>query len=405
MASLPRVLNHYLPQPLGRLANKRLILPIILIALLAASAGTRALTIAVLSDAFWQVAAYVAATLTLYHALAAQLNQRTTKLSTLLASSARWQVVFAAAMGALPGCGGAIVVITQFVRGKLSFGAVVAVLTATMGDAAFLLIAAEPSTGLFVIALGFVVGVISGRLIDRLHGTDFLRPSPRIEPAPSYDATAMSASTAKRHTNQPMIHLQGRFWQWMLLPASVIAIMGSLQMDVDAVFHLPPQTISLIGAGAALIAMLLWATSRDITDYESAVSEDPKHRTANLFQRVAQDTHFVTSWVIAAFLVFELTIYWSGLDLASVFSNWLLLLPLMGVLIGLLPGCGPQILVTGLYLSGTVPLSAQLGNAISNDGDALFPAIALAPKAALVATLYSSIPAIIVAYGYFFLFE
>jgi len=80
-------------------------------------------------------------------------------------------------------------------------------------------------------------------------------------------------------------------------------------------------------------------------------------------------------------------------------------MPLIGVVIGLLPGCGPQILVTSLYINGTVPLSAQLGNSISNDGDALFPAIVLAPKAALMATLYSSIPALIVAYSCFYLFE
>ena len=48
---------------------------------------------------------------------------------------------------------------------------------------------------------------------------------------------------------------------------------------------------------------------------------------------------------------------------------------------------------------------AEIGNAISNDGDALFPAIALAPKAAIIATLYSAIPAFIFAYGYMFLFE
>ena len=48
---------------------------------------------------------------------------------------------------------------------------------------------------------------------------------------------------------------------------------------------------------------------------------------------------------------------------------------------------------------------AEIGNAISNDGDALFPAIAMAPKAAIIATLYSAIPAIIVAYGYYWLFE
>ena len=62
-------------------------------------------------------------------------------------------------------------------------------------------------------------------------------------------------------------------------------------------------------------------------------------------------------------------------------------------------------MVTTLYLSGFVPLSAQIGNAISNDGDALFPAIALAPKAAIVATLYSAIPALILAYGWYFLAE
>jgi hypothetical protein len=81
------------------------------------------------------------------------------------------------------------------------------------------------------------------------------------------------------------------------------------------------------------------------------------------------------------------------------------LLPLIGTIIGFLPGCGPQILVTTLYLNGIIPLSAQIGNAISNDGDALFPAIALHPKAALIATIYSWVPAIIVSYAYFFAFE
>ncbi len=181
---------------------------------------------------------------------------------------------------------------------------------------------------------------------------------------------------------KPELKVQGLFWKWALIPSAIIAIMGSLQVDIDQTFHLEAGTINYIGAGAALIAMLLWATSRDVTDYQSAVSEDPKGGSSNLFQRVAQDTNFVTSWVIGAFLLFELTIFWTGLDPAAVFSNWAIMLPLIGVLIGLLPGCGPQILVTSLYISGAVPLSAQLGNAISNDGDALFPAIALAPKAA-----------------------
>ena len=55
-----------------------------------------------------------------------------------------------------------------------------------------------------------------------------------------------------------------------------------------------------------------------------------------------------------------------------------------------------------MYVGGHIPISAQIGNSISNDGDALFPAIAIAPKAAIIATLYSAIPAVIVAYAYYY---
>jgi hypothetical protein len=79
------------------------------------------------------------------------------------------------------------------------------------------------------------------------------------------------------------------------------------------------------------------------------------------------------------------------------------LVPLVAILIGFIPGCGPQIVVTTLYLNGVIPFAALVGNAIANDGDALFPAIALAPKAAFLATIYSAVPAFIVAYAIYFL--
>ena len=97
--------------------------------------------------------------------------------------------------------------------------------------------------------------------------------------------------------------------------------------------------------------------------------------------------------------------YFTSLDLKIFFDLWLPFVPLVAILFGFLPGCGPQVVVATFYLNGYIPLSAELGNAISNDGHALFPAIALAPKAAILATLYSAIPALVVAYGYFYLFE
>ena len=128
-------------------------------------------------------------------------------------------------------------------------------------------------------------------------------------------------------------------------------------------------------------------------------------RSRNLLSRVVDTTNFVTTWVICGFLIFEIFMYITNFDLKIFFDIWLPFVPMIAILLGFLPGCGPQIVVTTFYLNGYIPLSAEIGNAISNDGDALFPAIALAPKAAIIATLYSAIPAILVAYGYMYLFE
>ncbi|MFD2177261.1 putative manganese transporter [Veronia pacifica] len=393
--TLKKITSQGVNSPLFIIEKRRLLVPAILVALMLAP-NTHELVTGVLSDAFWQVASYVAATLALFHFVTERFdknNQWTKKL----AGSQLLQVSFASFMGALPGCGGAIVVVTQYVRGNLSFGSVVAVLTATMGDAAFLLLATRPVDGLMIVALGSVVGWISGMCIDKIHGIDFLRPE--------YKVQEVDPSEAAAEEKRPIKYIQAKFWQILLLPSFAIALIGSFQLDPNEVFFLPEGTIEYVGAILTVLAVLMWAFNGEITNYQSAVSEDQKTRGSNIFQRVAQDTNFILVWVVGAFLLFELTVFWLNIDLSSVFSGWALLLPLMGVLIGLLPGCGPQILVTSLYVSGVVPMSTQIGNAISNDGDALFPAIALAPKAALVATIYSAIPAMIAAYGYFFLFE
>lgn len=382
------------------LQHKRLLLPITLLALVGAET-TREITVTTLSDAFWAVSTYVAFTLVIYHYLSNIMGKKN-RITALYNKSRTNQVVFSSLLGALPGCGGAIVVTTQYISGKVGFGSVVAVLTATMGDAAFLLIAAQPKVGFGVMVLGVVVGAISGIVVNALHKDDFLRPETQDK---QQDQQSENSEQNASCLQVKAINLQGVFWKWVLIPATVIALLGSFQVDINQLFHLPQHSIEWIGAILAIGSMMLWSLTKEISDYQSTVSEDNKCVTSHPMQKAAQDTNFVSAWVIVAFLIFELTTYFSGVDLQTVFLGYGMWMPLIGLAIGLLPGCGPQILVTSLYLSGAMPMSAQLSNAISNDGDALFPAIALAPKAAMVATFYSAVPAFVVGYGYYFLFE
>lgn len=372
--------------------HRRILLPII-ICILFFQSKTREITLSVLSDAFWQVSVFVAMTLTVYHLFADKIN--CIHVNDTSKNKVFKEIITASFMGTLPGCGGAIVVITQYVNGRMSFGAVAAVLTATMGDAAFLLLAAEPITGIGIVALCFVVGIISGVTVNKIHGSDFLRHTTKKPPA----------IEAHHNTVSSYVKYQGVLWQWALIPGAVIALLIAGQVDIAEILGTSENVIQCLGAAITLCFIILWSLTNKITNYESIVSEDKKTQKNEIFQKVALDTNFVTSWVVVAFIIFELFMLYTNLQLDSLFNQLGATVPLMGVIVGMIPGCGPQIVTTSLYLSGAIPLSAQIGNAISNDGDALFPAIALSPKVALVATAYSSVPAIITAYGYFLLFE
>ncbi len=348
-----------------------------------------------LSDSYIAVTTFVAVTLGLFYTL-----EHVCKLDTdkLLNKYPNWHVPVAALMGAMPGCGGAIIVITQFVSGRLGFGSVVAVLTSTMGDAAFLLLAREPKTAMLVYAISIVVGIISGYIVEKIHGRDFLRKEHETK------------SEFESHVEKPnVVGYLKYLWLLILIPGFALGIGNAFQIDTDEWFGILSAMQPTLWAGffGALLSFFMWSINPNagpsIVNLSGKMTET-KGLNIHL-ERVVIDTNFVTVWVIFAFIIFELLLLLSGVDLAMLFSVWSPLIPLMAVIIGFIPGCGPQILVTTFYLNGIVPLSAQMGNAISNDGDALFPAIALAPRAALLATLYTAIPAIIVAYSWYFFME
>ncbi|MDJ0943694.1 MAG: putative manganese transporter [Kiloniellales bacterium] len=377
------------PRPAG--AVPRYLALAVLAAVALSSQETLRIAAEALSEAYLTVAVFVAGTLALVYGL-----ERAFKadIGQVLAGLRRWQVAAGGLLGAFPGCGGAIVIVTQYTKGHVSFGTLVATLTATIGDAMFLLLAMEPRTGLAVAALGLVVGTLFGLIVDALHGQDFLRVR-HPEQAASGRCNAPPTKPARRN---PL----ATFWLLLMVPGLTLGLLDAFQVEPGVLVPLPAgfEPGLWIGLAGSLLALGMWAARGEAP---SAAQGDTCRE--GLGERIVADTNFITAWVVFAFLTYELGVHFSGLDLAAAFALWGPLVPLAAILVGFLPGCGPQIVVTTLYLNGSLPLSAQLGNAISNDGDALFPALALAPKAALLATLYSALPALLVAYGYFLLWE
>ena len=338
-----------------------------------------------MTDAYLQVSVFVGFTLFIFIGL-----DSLTKFDTasFLVKTKKFHVPLSAFLGALPGCGGAIIVVTQYIQGRIGFGSLVAVLTATMGDAAFLILAIEPSTGLLIFALGAVVGSITGYVVDIIHGNKFL--------IQKFDDDENEEVLEKTFVSKFNI-----FWLLIFMPGFILGILVAFQVNINNLIFLPNnfELTAIIGSSGAILSIFMWSLN-PLSDFQCSTD-----KSRGFLSRVVDTTNFVSTWVICGFLVFEIFMFFTSIDLKVFFDIWLPFVPLIAIFFGFLPGCGPQVVVATFYLNGFIPLSAELGNAISNDGDALFPAIALAPKAALVATIYSAVPAIIVAYGYMYIFE
>ena len=332
-------------------------------------------------DAYIQVSVFVGFTLFVFIGLDS-LTKFDVKL--FLFKTKKIHVPIASFLGAIPGCGGAIIVVTQYIQGRISFGSLVAVLTATMGDAAFLILAIEPSTGLLIFFLGIFVGTISGYAVDIFHGINFMQLQTKVD-------------IEFERLNKTFVSKFNFFWVLLFIPGFILGIITAFQIEFN--INTYNTIFILVGSSGAILSIFMWSLN-PLSDFQCSTD-----KSRGYLSRVVDTTNFVTTWVISGFLIFEIFMYFTSVDLKIFFDLCAPFVPLVAILFGFLPGCGPQVVVATFYLNGYIPLSAELGNAISNDGDALFPAIALAPKAAVFATLYSAIPAILVAYTYLFIFE
>jgi hypothetical protein len=227
------------------LPNARRFAVVGLLALVAAVPGFTEIATQAMADAYLQVSVFVAVTLAIFYGAETILK---VDLGEVMARQVRWQPAIAALLGALPGCGGAIVVVTQFTRGYASFGALISVLVATMGDAAFLLIARDPTSAAIVLSISLVAGTLSGMIVDRLHGRDFLRQ----------DGSAAALATPSPRSLVPP---GGKaLWFALLVPGTILGAMIALQMEPDEILGVDGFARWFGFAGAAL-SILLWSLS------------------------------------------------------------------------------------------------------------------------------------------------
>ncbi|MWG34623.1 putative manganese transporter [Halomarina oriensis] len=373
-------------------------------------------------DGFVQVSAFVAITVLLFSYVQYRTGGR---IVTFLEDNERLQPLAGALLGLTPGCGGAIIAMPLYIRGSISFGTVVATLAATAGDAAFVIIALAPEAALYAYGIAFVAAVLFGyaidvwglgvgrvdRAVERIGRpmtdggfatTSVDDDSPSVagyDPDGHDDCHRPGTTSADDGVMTPLSHAAHVVW-WVVAVAGLVAGVTYLARGAPEVpLELAPTFFGLFTvagiAGTALSFYLHFFGRRYIGEGEAGRIRDDFQSAYETFQHAAMETSMVTVWVIGAYLVYEYGVVVFALDIGALTAAAGVLAPIAGALLGLIPGCAPQIVFAGLYAEGAIPFSALTANAISQDGDALFPLLAIDMKAAIIATIYTTIPALI----------
>ena len=380
-------------------------------------------------EAFVQVSGFVAATVLLFALVQYRFDGR---LTAWLEENERAQPLVGALLGLTPGCGGAIIAMPLYVRGTVSFGTVVAALAATAGDSAFIILALAPEAALYAYGLAFVSAVLFGYAID-IWGLGIGRVDDAVErigrpmtdggfatrsvadggPSISgYDDPAGHCDAPGRTSPLPSYLPDSRLLErashavhvlWWLLAAGALTA-GVMYLAMGAVE--PVWEVAATYDGLFTVAGLLGTTfsfylyfvgRHYIGSGATGRVPDTFASVYKTFQHAAMETAMVTVWVVAGYLIYSYGLFVTGLDIQGLAAAAGVLAPIAGAGLGLVPGCAAHIVFAQLYaVQEAVPFSALTANAISQDGDALFPLMAIDMKAAIVATIYTTVPAVVV---------
>ena len=369
-------------------------------------------------DAFLAVTVFVAAMVFLFSWLQYATSGRFVEY---IRRKKKLQPVIGALMGLTPGCGGAIVMMPMYARGYVSYGTVLATLIATLGDSAFILIGAAITDSSFVApliavhAISFVTGVSWGYLAD-MTGTTPHKPLGRIGPIIGQEPIDDDSGNGSPLEDLPreesgglaykILHKGYLVWWSVTLIGLIFAILilvwSSQDPDYSLDLSFDPTAmdgiITWIGLIGTSLSVILYIVQKNwIGDDTEATIGDKLHSMRETMIHSASETAFVTFWVMIAYLAFEFGMLFSGISEQNMSNYGDGIITIIAVsIIGLIPGCGPQIIVITAYTKDIISFPALVANAISQDGDALFPLLVRHKAASLWATIHTMIPAIIV---------
>ena len=272
------------------------------------------------------------------------------------------QILFSASLGAVPGCVGGFASVSLYTHRMIGFGALLAMMIATVGDEAFLMLALFPAKASLLFAILFALGIGAGWVATLLSRKDMTLPT-RLE-----DAYDLHVPDGHRPEHAAVRHFG---WKRVVLFLGVAVFICALMLGMLEKEEPQPDGLNifseqwmywLFGAlSLFVLATLLFASDHFVDEHLWA------HIVGHHLAPIFLWTFFVLLVVAALF---------SAFDLRSWIGDNPVLMILLAMLVGLIPESGPHMVFVTLFAGGVIPFPVLLANSIVQDGHASLPLLA-----------------------------
>lgn len=341
-----------------------------------------------------------------------------------LKSSGINQVLIGTLLGLVPGCIGGFAAVSLFTHKLLSFGALTAMMIASSGDEAFVMLATMPLKALLLFAILGALAIVTGLVCDRylFKEQNFAFCPDGYEIHKEHDSSIASPfrlssykDALRRPSRERLLLLAGialfvvallsgfaghdhaghdhsghdhAVHQEVVLHQEAahnhtlhehVAHQESLQEIIEE-RHLSTFTLHLLDeewmnclfAIMSIVTLLFTATAKEHFIKEHLWHHVIKRHLLSIFL-----------WTLGGLAVCQIGVQYLNIE-EWVSSNMIFVI-LLAVAVGIIPESGPHLVFVTLYLNGIVPFSVLLANSISQDGHTALPLLASSRKTFLKA--------------------
>lgn len=301
-----------------------------------------------------------------------------------LAKSRVGGVLVGAILGIIPGCLGGFATVSLYTHRLLSFGALVAMMIASAGDEAFVMLATLPDESIKIFCILFVIAIASGLATDLV-----FRKKEKMHCSEMYE---IHDSDRNPNIHGPRTLGWRRIVMFIGITLFLVALVCGLlehgheeDAAVGTFNLLSEKWMNNLFAILSIVVLVILVRGSDHFVEEHLW----KHVILGHLPRV-----FAWTFGVLAALALLLNFF----DISSWISDNTALMILLATLVGIIPESGPHLIFVTLYASGIVPFPVLLASCISQDGHASLPLLAESKQSFVKAKLVNCAVALIAGF-------